>query len=266
MAKIRTFSTNSDVDRILERLPSRDMSGFIRNAIIEKSDRMPQVVILCGGLGTRLYPITKKIPKSMVSIRGKPFLLYQIELLKKNGIFDIVLCVGHMADQIKRYFGNGSKFGIKISYGDPKNAKYDMGGVIKSTEKLLADRFFIMYGDSYLPIDFRKVMEEFLIRKKKGLMVVWKNFDKYDKSNVNVKNGLVTVYDKGARGATYIDYGLSVLNRSVIEQMPDKTKFHLGEVFKMLIQKNELAAYEIDQRFYEIGSFEGLKDFEWMIA
>ena len=109
-------------------------------------------------------------------------------------------------------------------------------------------------------------MDDFLIRKKKGLMVVWKNFDKYDKSNVDIKNGLVTVYDKGATGPTYIDYGLSILDRSVIEQMPHKTKFHLGEVFKALIEKNELAAYEVDQRFYETGSFSGLKDFEEMLA
>ncbi|MEK6967631.1 MAG: sugar phosphate nucleotidyltransferase [Nanoarchaeota archaeon] len=266
MTKIRTFPTSEEIENVLSRLPPREVSGFIRDSIIEKIKTEPQVAILCGGLGTRLYPITKEIPKSMVLIKGKPFLLHQVELLKKNGIRDIVLCVGHMADQIKNYFGNGSKFGVRISYGDPKNAKYDMGGVIKAAEKLLMDRFFIMYGDSYLPIDFRKVMDDFLIRKKKGLMVVWKNFDKYDKSNVDIKNGLVTVYDKGATGPTYIDYGLSILDRSVIEQMPHKTKFHLGEVFKALIEKNELAAYEVDQRFYETGSFSGLKDFEEMLA
>ena len=265
MGQIRTFSTNDEVEKVLFRLPSRDISEFVRNAIVEKGNRMPQAVILCGGLGTRLYPITKEIPKSMVMVNGKAFLEHQIELLKKNNIYDIVLCVGHMSDQIKKYFGNGKKLGVNISYGDPKNAKYDTGGVIKGAENLLTKHFFVVYGDSYLPIDFNGVMESFLIHKKKGLMTVLRNFDKYDKSNTNIKNGLVTGYDKNA-GFPYIDFGLSVLDRTVISQMPKNTKFSLSDVFKMLIEKNQLAAYEVDQRPYEIGSFDGLKDFEEMIC
>ena len=261
MSQIRTFSTNDEVEKVLVRLQSRDISEFVRNAIIEKGSRMPQAVILCGGLGTRLYPITREIPKSMVIIKGKPFLEHQIELLKKNGIYDVVLCVGHMADQIKKYFGDGSKFGIKISYGKPQDSKYDTGGVIKGAEQILAGHFFVMYGDSYLPINFTAVMRNFLLKGKKGLMTVWKNFDKYDKSNVNIKDGFVVGYDKTA-GFKYVDFGLSVLDKTVITQMPDNTKFTLNDMFKMLIEKKELAAYEVDQRFYEIGSFTGLKDFE----
>ena len=265
MTKIRTFPTSNKVEEILSRLPPREVSEFVRAAVIEKAGNQMQAVILCGGLGTRLYPITKEIPKSMITIKGKPFLEYQIELLKKNGITDIVLCTGHMANQIQKYFGDGRKFGAHISYGDPKYAAYDTGGVIKGAERLLADRFFVMYGDSYLPIDFKKVTEDFLVRKKKGLVTVWKNFDKYDKSNIAVRNGLVTVYDKTKNGMIYIDYGLSILNKTVISQMPEKTKFSLGTVFNMLIEKDELAAHEVDQRFYEVGSFAGLKDFEEMI-
>ena len=117
-----------------------------------------QIAVLCGGQATRLYPITKTIPKSMVLVAGKPFLEHQIYLFKKNKIFDIVLCAGFLADQIEEYFGNGKKFGVNIKYSVEKE-KLDTGGALKNAIHLLDDQFFIIYGDSYLTIDYRPIYE-----------------------------------------------------------------------------------------------------------
>lgn len=262
MSLLRTFSTDSETEKILSRLPKREASEFIRTSIREKASKNFQCVILCGGLGTRLYPITKDMPKSMVRISGKPFLEYQLMLLKKNGIKNVVLCIGYKSEQIKSYFGDGKKFGMKISYGNPRDSSLGMGGVIKAAENLLEGRFFLLYGDSYLPIDFQDAMNYFLFSKKKAVMTVYKNHDTFDKSNVAVEGNLVSVYNKTKRNLVYIDYGLSILDKSVIENLPQKEKIDMSSIFGMLIEKRELAAFEVDKRFYEIGSFQGLKDFE----
>ena len=262
MTKLRTFSTDDEVEKILSQLPHREASEFIRNSIREKSAKNMQCVILCGGVGSRLYPLSKDIPKSMIKINNKPFIEYQIELLKKNGIKDIVLCVGHLSEQIKNHLGDGRKFGVRLTYGDPKDAKYDTGGVIKAVEENLKKEFFILYGDSYLPVDFQEIMNIFHIFRKKGLMTVFKNFNKFDRSNVEIEGNLVTVYDKTASKLIYIDYGLNVLDKTVIHHLPHRKKISLDEIFRMLIDKKELGAHEVDKRFYEIGSFDGMKDFE----
>jgi NDP-sugar pyrophosphorylase family protein len=261
MTKLRTFSTDDEVEKILSQLPHREASEFIRNSIREKSAKNMQCVILCGGVGSRLYPLSKDIPKSMIKINNKPFIEYQIELLKKNGIKDIVLCVGHLSEQIKNHLGDGRKFGVRLTYGDPKDAKYDTGGVIKAVEENLKKEFFILYGDSYLPVDFQEIMNIFHIFRKKGLMTVFKNFNKFDKSNVEIEDGMVLKYDKkNNEKMIYIDYGLSIFRKDVIKSMP--VKFPLDDVFKQLIKEKQLASFVIKTPFQEIGSFEGLKRFE----
>jgi len=219
-----------------------------------------QIVILAGGLATRLRHLTENKPKSMVLIKGKPFIEYQIELLKKNGIKDIVLCVGHLSEQIKNHLGDGRKFGINIKYSQ-ENELLGTGGAIKNAEKLLDKEFFVLYGDSYLPVDFQEIMNKFHIFRKKGLMTVFKNFNKFDKSNVEIEDGMVLKYDKkNNEKMIYIDYGLSIFRKDVIKSMP--VKFPLDDVFKQLIKEKQLASFVIKTPFQEIGSFEGLKRFE----
>ena len=116
-----------------------------------------QIVILCGGLATRLGNLTKDTAKSMLKIKDKPFLLYQIENLKKHSIEDIVLCVGYLSEQIENYFGNGKKFGVNIKYSYDKDKPLGPIGALKNAEDLLEDIFFIMYGDSYLNVEFNKI-------------------------------------------------------------------------------------------------------------
>jgi len=222
-----------------------------------------QIVILCGGLATRLYPLTKKTPKSMVKIRGKPFLEYQIELFKKNKIYNILLSTGYLSEQIEEYFKNGEKFGVKIRYSKEEKL-LDTGGALKKAKPFLEKEFFIIYGDSYLPINFQKVFYYFKKFNKLGLMCVYKNYGKIEPSNVIVKEGLVEKFDKenpNQPGMVWIEYGLNIFKREVLD-LVEKEVFPLGDYFKELIKKKELLAYEVAQRYYQIGDFKGMKEFE----
>jgi len=222
-----------------------------------------QVVILSGGKGTRLYPLTKTIPKCLVSILDKPFFTYQIELLKKNNIFDIVLCVGTFSEQIINEYGDGKKYGVSIRYSleEPDNL-LGTGGALKNASELLNDSFFVMYGDSYLPIDFAKVCDAFKNSNKKALMTIYKNKNEFDKSNVSISGDLVTKYDKSDnKGLEYIDYGLLVLKKQVLEIIPSDKFVNLDLLIQMLIVSKELRSFIVNTRFYEIGSNEGISDF-----
>ena len=153
-----------------------------------------QMVILCGGLATRLGDISKTIPKSMIQIGDKPFLEHQIDFLKKNSIKNIILCVGHLSEKVESYFGDGSNFDVNIKYSYDGDKLLGPIGALKNAETLLDDVFFILYGDSYPFVDFKEIHSKFLKDNKLGLMVVYKNYDKYDKSNIQIENNMITGY------------------------------------------------------------------------
>lgn len=222
-----------------------------------------QIVILCGGLATRLGDLAKDIPKSMIQIEDKPFLEYQIENLKKHQIKDIVLCVGHLFEQIEDYFGDGKKFGVNIKYSYDRDKPLGPIGAVKNAESLLEEIFFIMYGDSYLTIDFQNVYSYFTQHNKLGLMVVYKNFDKYDKSNLIVKNNMIVAYGEKERTTDmiYIDYGTSLLRKKALDLIPKKSFYTTGQFFSKLISKKELLAFEAKERFYHIGNPDALEEF-----
>jgi NDP-sugar pyrophosphorylase family protein len=222
-----------------------------------------QIVVLAGGPGTRLKPLTEETPKSMIPVKGKPFLYYQIELFKRNDIRDIVLCVGYMAEKIMERFGDGSKFGVRIRYSVEGGTLLGTAGALKKAEPLLDDVFFLTYGDAYLVLDYTNVMAYFKRSDKLGLMVVYKNSNRFDKSNVVIEDGYVKVYDKKRQTAemAYIDYGVSVLSNKSLSLIAPNVIMDLQEFYRALIERRELLAYETYNRFYEIGSFTGLKEF-----
>ncbi len=222
-----------------------------------------QMVILCGGLATRLGDLAKNTPKSMIDIHGKPFLWYQIENLKKHDIRDIVLCVGHLSEKIIEYFGDGTKHGVNITYSHDGDKPLGPIGALKKAEPLLKDVFFIMYGDSYLTVDYQKVYSFFKKHDKLGCMVVYKNNDKYDKSNLIVKNNIVISYskEKHSKNMTYIDYGTSLLRKKSLEIIPPDTFYTTGEFFSNLVKQKQLLAFEVNKRFYHIGNPEALEEF-----
>jgi len=226
------------------------------------------MVILAGGLGTRLWPLTSDVPKALIPIGGKPFLQHQIELLKGQGIRDIVLCVGHLAEQVQDYFGDGRWLDVRIKYSEEEGSLLGTAGAIKKAEPLLSDDFFLMYGDSYLMIDYREVMRYFRCFHNLGLMVVWKNRDRLERSNVAVEANLVTAYNKDQKSPnmTYVNYGLSVLRKEALLHIPPERPFSQEEFYQSLIDQRELLAFEVEQRFYEIGSPKGLEEFQMLIA
>jgi len=227
-----------------------------------------QIVVLCGGKATRLYPLTRKIPKSLIRIVGKPFLEYQLALLKKNGISDIVLCIGYKGEQIKKYFGGGKKFGVKIRYSSDGKKLLGTGGALKKAEDLLEDTFLVMWGDSYLPFNFQKAIKFFKKSNKLGLMTVFKNLDKYEPSNVEIEKNLVKSYSKKrkTKKMKHIDYGVSIYRKEVLKFIPKNQVYDLSKLQQTLIKKRQLLAYPAEKRFYQIGSPKGLGEFKKYIA
>jgi len=227
-----------------------------------------QMVILAGGLGTRMRPLTYELPKVLIPVNGKAFLHHQIDLLKEHGIRDIVLCVGHLADQIRTHFGDGGWLGVRIRYGEEREMLLGTAGALKNAEPLLEDDFFLLYGDSYLPVDYREVMRYFRRRGPLGLMVVYRNADRYERSNVIVRDGRVAVYDKEGQtpGMEYINFGLSVLRKEALNLVPAGRPFSQEELYRLLIERGELLAWETKHRFYEIGSRQGLAEFRELLA
>lgn len=227
-----------------------------------------QAVVLAGGLGTRLKPITDEVPKVMIPVNGKPFLEHRLNLLKRHGISDIVLCIGYLGENIKDYFGDGRKFGLKIKYSEEGDKLLGTAGAVKNAQDLLEDIFFVTYGDAYLILDYQAVMKYFKKFNKLGLMVVFKNFDKFDRSNVVVEGDLVKIYSKKKKfpNMVYIDFGVSILRKKALELVPDGKIVDLEELNQELIRKKELLAFETSHRFYEIGSPEGLGEFEKLVS
>jgi len=221
-----------------------------------------QIVILAGGLATRLGKLSLNTPKSMITIEGKPFLEYQIDLLKDQGINEIILCVSHLGEKIKSYFGNGENFRVHISYSLEKNP-LGTGGALKNAQKLLSDEFMMLYGDSYLPIDYNYVINAFRDFGTLGTMVVYKNCDKYDKSNVILDGTRIKFYEKNMKhpNMVYIDAGLSIFKKDILKTFSKGKNFSLDIIIKDLISRRQLSAFETEQRFYEIGSINGLRDF-----
>jgi NDP-sugar pyrophosphorylase family protein len=227
-----------------------------------------QVAILAGGLATRLKPLTDKIPKSLVMIQGKTFLEYQLDFLRAGGITDIVLCVGHLGGLIEEKFGDGSKFGVRIKYSREGKNLLGTAGALKKAGGLLVDEFFVMYGDSFLFLDFNNIMCYFKNQDKLALMTVYRNRGRYDKSNTVVAGNLVRRYSKQAAAGDmeYIDYGASILRKKVLELVPADRPCSLEELFPRLIERDEMLAYEVKERFYQIGSPEGLEEFKKYIS
>jgi NDP-sugar pyrophosphorylase family protein len=223
-----------------------------------------QVAILAGGLGTRLKSLAQNTPKAMVEVWGRPFLEYQLDLLKKNNVRDIVLCLGHLGGAIEGYFGDGGEFGVEIKYSREGERLLGTAGALKNAEELLKEEFFVMYGDSYLFLDFQAAMSYFKGRNKLALMTVYKNYDQYDKSNVVVAGDLVKLYSKRERtkDMVYIDYGASILRKKTLELVPPNQVCSLEQLFSQLIEQEELLAFEVKERFYHIGTKESLEEFE----
>jgi len=219
------------------------------------------LAILAGGLGKRLKDKTLNSPKSLIDVFGKPFISRQLNYLQKQGFSEIIICTAYLGDKIKNYVGNGNDYGMDIKYSDDGDQLLGTGGALKKALKFINKEFFILYGDSFLPINFSLVEKAFFDDDKAALMTVLKNVGQWDKSNAYFKNKLVYYNKKEPKAdMNYIDYGLSVVNNSIFKDFPDGKKFELADVFEKLSQAKLLSGYEVKERFYEIGSIKGLNE------
>lgn len=218
------------------------------------------VAILAGGLATRLGPLTASLPKSLIEVAGKPFVVHQLELLERQGFRDVVLLLGRFGDMVQRELGDGSRIGVRLRYSFDGPRQLGTGGSIRQALPKLGEAFLVLYGDSYLNCDYQAVQRAFLESGKSGLMTVFLNDGLFDRSNVLFENGVIGRYDKQATsGVRHIDYGLGAFRANVFESRPDGA-FDLATVYQELLAAGDLAGYEVRERFYEIGSPAGLEE------
>ena len=222
------------------------------------------VAILAGGLAQRLRPITETIPKALVTIAGAPFIAHQLRLLHFAGLRRIIICAGYLGEMIEAEIGGGASFDLRIDYSFDGPRLLGTGGALKQALPLLGRRFFVLYGDSYLPIDYRKAALAFACDDKQGLMTVYRNEGRWDASNVQFEAGQILRYDKKQRTPEmhHIDYGLGVLRAESLASWPDNEPFDLADVYRHLLSENQLSGHEVTDRFYEIGSPEGLAELD----
>ena len=223
-----------------------------------------QAVILAGGVGTRLRPLTYTTPKPMVLVNNRPYLEYLIELLKQNGISEIVLLLGYLHDKIVDYFGDGSSFGINIKYsiGD---VSFETGKRIKHAEDLIQDQFLLMYCDNYWPLDLKSLMAFHKKKQTAATVTVYTNKDGITRNNIYVnENGYVVKYDKlrEAIELNGVEIGFFILDKKVLELMPDDNFSFQKVVVPQLIEKRQLSGYLTDHRYYSIGSIERISKTE----
>ena len=225
------------------------------------------VAILAGGLATRLRPITESIPKALIQVAGQPFLAHQLRLLRSAGIHKVVICAGYRGEMIEQEFGDGRGFEVELSYSFDGPELLGTGGALRKALPLLGERFFVLYGDSYLPIDYAAPARAFVDSRKLGLMTVFRNEGRWDTSNVCFQDGAITSYNKKKQmpEMRHIDYGLGILDAAALSPWPEGRVLDLADVYHDLIERNELAGFEVEQRFYEIGSSEGLAELDAML-
>jgi NDP-sugar pyrophosphorylase family protein len=221
-----------------------------------------QCVILAGGLGTRMRPFTDTCPKTLLPVHGRSFAYHQVHWLAAQGVTEVVYSIGHQGDLIRRYWDHEPTPGPTIRFVDEGDQLRGTAGALRlaSEQGVLDQRFFVIYGDSFLPVEFGPIWRAFHASQQPALMTVLCNQGRWDRSNVVYENGQIVLYDKaGAPGMHYIDYGLSCFRRDLFD---DPTPSDLAALFHELSIAGRLAAFEVHQRFYEIGSPGGLRDFE----
>ncbi|MEO7725231.1 MAG: nucleotidyltransferase family protein [Chthoniobacterales bacterium] len=225
------------------------------------------VAILAGGLATRLRPRTSTIPKALLEVAERPFVGHQLALLHKAGFRRAVLCLGYLGEQIEAFLGDGTDYEMSLAYSFDGDRLRGTGGALKRALSLLGERFVVLYGDSYLPIDYKAVVAAFLREDKPALMTVFKNDGHWDRSNVLFESGRIRCYNKTmpTPDMHYIEYGLGVLAKDAFGSFLDQEVFDLADVYRQLVESGQMAAFEVKERFYEIGSREGLDELDALL-
>lgn len=218
--------------------------------------------LLAGGLATRLRPITETIPKAMVEVAGRPFIDHQLFLLRRNGIRRAVLCLGYLGEQIEQHLGDGAAFDMELRYSYDGDRLLGTGGALRRALPMLGTVFWVLYGDSYMDIDYPAVLAHFTASGARGLMTVFHNENRWDKSNVVFRDGRLLCYSKRASSSEmrHIDYGVTLLCGDVLASLPENEPADLADLLSDMAARGQLVGHEVTQRFYEIGSHQGLEE------
>jgi MurNAc alpha-1-phosphate uridylyltransferase len=224
---------------------------------------MLPIAILAGGYATRLGSLVEKTPKCMVEINGKPFVDWQLNLLIKNGYSDFVFLLSYQSEIVTKYLHDGRERGVSIKYSLDGETQLGTGGAIKNALPLLGNSFGVIYGDSYLPFDYKFAEEQFLNSNSEAMMTIYENQNHFDTSNVEFVGGTLVNYEKGTnnRNMQHIDYGLTFFRESSFRPWLDKSSFDLSDVCHRLATRGQLLGFEVFERFYEIGSTQGIEEF-----
>jgi NDP-sugar pyrophosphorylase family protein len=231
-----------------------------------------QAVILAGGLGTRMRPVTETIPKPMIAVAGRPFLQWQLELLRDGGIGQALLLAAYLGEQIEKYFGDGGGIGSRVEYSY-EASPMGTGGALKNAEAKLRDWFVLVNGDTYLAIDYEKLVRDFAVADCAAMIVA------YNKpvviapeipasalpGNLGVnEHGMVTMYrKKNPAGLNHIDAGVIVLKKEILERLPAGQNCSLEEeIYPQMIARGEMRAWVTTEPFYDMGSPAGLAALE----
>jgi len=223
---------------------------------------MLPIAILAGGYATRLGSLTKELPKCLIEINGRPFVDWQLDLLLNHGYSEFVFCLSHKSNLVQEFLGDGSDRGISIQYSLDGKTQLGTGGSILNALPKLGKVFGVIYGDSYLPINYRLVEQEFLKIKANGLMTVYRNENQFDVSNVEFLDGKLINYQKGVfnKNMNHIDYGMTFFREEAFRPWIDHSTFDLSVVCHQLAKEGQLDGFEVFERFYEIGSVQGIEE------
>jgi N-acetyl-alpha-D-muramate 1-phosphate uridylyltransferase len=228
---------------------------------VSEPEQFP-VAILAGGLATRLRPLTDTIPKALIDVDGTPFIGLQLELLRRQHVREVVICAAYLGEMIQDSIGDGRAFDLQVRYSFDGAQLLGTAGSLRKARNLLGKAFFVLYGDSYLPCDYAPIRSAFIASGQPALMTVYRNDGRWDRSNVRLTDGKIECYDKASTDPAmrHIDYGLGVLTQRALDQVPSDQPSDLAVLYQQLLAQDQLAAFEVPERFYEIGSFEGLTE------
>jgi NDP-sugar pyrophosphorylase family protein len=228
---------------------------------------MLPAAILAGGLATRLRPYTDAMPKSLLDIGGEPFIAHQLRLLRARGLERVVLCVGFLGEMIQDAVGDGRRYGLRVDYSFDGPTLLGTAGAIKRALPLLDEAFFVIYGDTFLDCDYREVAAMFEQCGALALMTVYRNEGRWDASNVEYGDGRIVAYDKihPTKAMRHIDWGLGAFSRQAFAKVPEGKVYDLAVLYQHLLAAGQLAAFEVDRRFYEIGSLQGLAEMRALV-
>jgi N-acetyl-alpha-D-muramate 1-phosphate uridylyltransferase len=224
---------------------------------------LPPICILAGGLGTRLGKRTRDTPKALLPVAGEPFLWHQLRLLAEQGVSEVVLCVGYLGELIQESVGGGERFGLRIACSFDSPQLDGTLGAVRGALPLLPERFLVLYGDTYLPVDYAAANEAWRESGLPGLMTVLHNEGRWGASNVLYAYGRVKAYDKHSPTAAmhWIDYGLGGLAAQALRTAPAEER-DLAVLYGLLALRGELCGVPVTKRFHEIGTPPALRETE----